>query len=251
MLNTNINAAGSSQDGKFSYNANYGHLDDTGFTPGNNLIRNNLSIGGRAQLTNNFNIQGTLNYSRTSFKSPPVAGSFGSGTTGAGSSVFGDVFYTPRSVDLMGLPFTNPITQGSVYYRQDNGIQNPNWTVANAGTEQLTNRTYGQLSTTYNFNENLNILFRFGLDVYNERNVSYQNKNGVDGGARQVSGVYSTWDNNNRIFEPSLILNGDYDLSEKLDMTFNLGQPPGVHTMTVRESPVADKCFWSAQAFQL
>ena len=223
VLNTSINAAGSSQDGKVSYNANYGHLEDNGFTPGNKLIRNNISLGGSAQLTNKFNIQGTLNYSRTDFRSPPVAGSYGSGSTGAFPSVFGDVFYTPRSVDLMGLPFTNPITQGSVYYRQTNNIQNPRWTVENAGSTQVTNRTYGQISTTFNFNENLNLLYRFGLDVYNERNERWQNKNGVDGGARTVSGVLDTWDNNNRIWDHSLILNGDYDLTEKLDMTFNLG----------------------------
>ena len=88
-----------------------------------------MSVGGRAQLTNNFTVSGTMNYSRTRFKSPPVAASTGNGSFGSGSSVFGHLFFTPRSVDLVGLPFENPITGGSVYYRQNNSIQHPLWTV--------------------------------------------------------------------------------------------------------------------------
>ncbi len=223
VANTSLQAGGSSADGKTSYNVSVGHLEDEGFTPGNNLIRNTMSIGGRAQLSNNFSVSGTMNYSRTAFKSPPVAASTGNGSFGEGSSVFGNVFFTPRSVDLMGLPYQNPITGGSVYYRQNNSIQHPLWTVNNAGNEQDTNRTFGSLNMTYDINENLNVLYRVGYDFYNERNTNYQNKGGVDLPARTLSGIYETWDNNNTIWDHSLIVNGDYDLSEDLDMTFNAG----------------------------
>ena len=223
VSNTSINAGGTSQDGKVSYNASYGHLEDKGFTPGNRLLRNNISVGGRAQLSNNFTVAGTMNYSRTSFKSPPVAASYGSNVGGSGQSVFGNIIYTPRSVDLNGLPFQNPITGGSTYYRQNNSIQHPLWTVNNAANIQTTNRAFGQMTATFNFNDNLNLLYRFGYDVYNERNVNYQNRGGIGTTAVTRSGVYQTWDNNNRIWDHSVILTGDYDLSEKLDMTFNVG----------------------------
>lgn len=81
--------------------------------------------GGNAELSNNFTINGTANYSRTNFKTPPVAASQGNGAFGAGSSLFGNLFFTPISVDMLGLPFQNPITGGSVYYRQGNDIQHP------------------------------------------------------------------------------------------------------------------------------
>ncbi len=223
VSNTSINAGGTSQDGKVSYNASFGHLEDKGFTPGNRLLRNNISVGGRAQLSNNFTVAGTMNYSRTSFKSPPVAASYGSNVGGSGQSVFGNIIYTPRSVDLNGLPFQNPITGGSTYYRQNNSIQHPLWTVNNAANLQTTNRAFGQMTATYNFNDNLNLLYRFGYDVYNERNVNYQNRGGIGTTAVTRSGIYETWDNNNRIWDHSVILTGDYDLSEKLDMTFNVG----------------------------
>jgi hypothetical protein len=67
-----VNATGGSDDGKVSYNFNFGHLNDEGFTPGNKLNRTSFSAGGRAELSNNFTISGTMNYSRTDFSTPPV-----------------------------------------------------------------------------------------------------------------------------------------------------------------------------------
>jgi hypothetical protein len=39
-----------------------------------------------------------MNYSRTDFQPPARSG--GSGVEGAGLSIFADIFYTPRNVDL-------------------------------------------------------------------------------------------------------------------------------------------------------
>ncbi|MEN8798981.1 MAG: SusC/RagA family TonB-linked outer membrane protein [Flavobacteriaceae bacterium] len=225
VTNTSINVNGTSDDGKIGYNVNYGHLSDEGFTPGNKVIRNNFSVGGRAELSNNFTASGTLNYSKTKFVSPPVALSTGSGTQGGTSSIFSDVFYTPRSVDLLGLPFQNPITGGSVYYRQNDDIQNPLWTLNNSGVQQQTDRVFGQVSLQYALNDNLNLLWRTGLDVYSENNTNYQNRGGVpgNGSARILSGIYETWNNTNTIWDHFLTLNGDYDIAEKFGLTFNIG----------------------------
>ena len=188
------------------------------------MIRNNLGIGGKAELANNFTINGTLNFSQTDFKSPPV--SAGDGNTvfgGGGSSVFSNVFFTPRNVDLMGLPYQNPLTGGSVYYRQANDIQHPLWTVYNASSEQLTNRVYGSAGIMYDFTDNLNLTYRLGIDLYNEGNTSYQNRGGSTSNTRIRSGFYDTWTNSNTIWDHNITLNGMYDLSEKLGLNFNLG----------------------------
>jgi hypothetical protein len=123
----------------------------------------------------------------------------------------------------MGLPWENPITRGSVYYRQGNDIQNPRWTVANAGNRQITNRAFGNMSLQYDINENMNLLYRFGYDVYSENNVDFQNKGGTSGSVATQSGRYDTWTNTNTIWDNSIILNGSYDLNEDLDMNFNVG----------------------------
>ncbi|WP_435578863.1 SusC/RagA family TonB-linked outer membrane protein [Gilvibacter sp.] len=220
VLNTSINIRGNSDDGKLAYNVNYGHLDETGFTPGNNVRRNTLAVGGRAQLTNNFTVSATLNFSRNAVASPPVAASRGNGTLGF--STFANVFFTPRSVDLMGLPFTIPETGGSIYYRNGNDIINPRWTVENAGSTQVTNRVFGTAQLQYDFNDNLNILYRAGVDFYNERNTQFSNKNGVNFN-QAIFGQYITWDNNVRIWDHYLTLSGDYDITDDVGITFTAG----------------------------
>ena len=222
----NVNARGASDNGRTSFNVNYGHLKDDGFTPNNSLTRNTLGIGGNAVLSNKFIVSGTLNFARTRFISPPVALSAGSGATGTGSSAFGDLWFTPRSIDIQGLPFQDPVTGGSVYYRQDNTIQHPLWTVANAETSQNTNRVFGQTSLRYDINSNINLIYRVGLDVYSENNTNFQNKGGVNSQSNDVrllSGFYETWNNTNTIWDHNLVLNGDYNISEKVGSTFNLG----------------------------
>ncbi|KAB7531606.1 SusC/RagA family TonB-linked outer membrane protein [Flagellimonas olearia] len=226
VTNTSINVAGASSDGKISYNVNYGYLKDQGFTPGNSLNRNNFGVGGRAVLSNKFTVSGTLNYARTKFISPPVALSLGNGATGSGSSVFGDLYFTPRSVDVLGLPYQDPITGGSVYYRQNNSIQHPLWTVNNSGTQQQTNRVFGNMAIQYDLSENLNLSYRVGIDNYSENNVNYQNKGGVNSNSNDIrlqSGVYETWNNTNTIWDHNLAFNGDFDLTETVGSTFNLG----------------------------
>jgi TonB-linked SusC/RagA family outer membrane protein len=224
VSNTSINIAGASDDGKTSYNFNYGRLEDEGFTPGNKLGRNSISIGGKSNLSNKFTISGTLNYSNTKFLSPPVASSNGSGAQGTGLSVFSDVFYTPRNVDLMGLPYQNPITGAAVYYRADGGIVNPNWTVNNAFTSQLTNRVFGNSVLKYDLNDHINVTYRVGIDMYSERNEVGTNKG--SGGASTtgpVLGIYKTFDNLNTIWDHNFVVNGQYSLNKDLNLTFNIG----------------------------
>ena len=92
IINTNINFRGQSDDGKVSYNVNYGNFDDEGFTPNNHLRRNNISFGGRAVLSNKITVNGTLNYSDTDFKTPPIAAAYSSGSSD--SSLYGGIFYS-------------------------------------------------------------------------------------------------------------------------------------------------------------
>ena len=223
VKSTNINIRSASDDGKVSFNVNYGSLNDEGFTPGNRLIRNTISMGGRAILSNKFTLGGTLNFTRTDFKSPPVAASYGSNVGGDNASIFGNLFYTPRSIDLMNLPYSHPVTGGSVYYRQNNSIQHPLWTVANAETSQLTNRVFGGLNLSYAINDNLNIIYKYGIDVYSENNVNSTNKGGKTGSLATQTGVYQTWNNTNTIQNHIVSLTGSYTFNEDLDISYVLG----------------------------
>lgn len=222
VFSNNINVRGSTSDGTVNYNVNYGNLEDEGFTPGNTVNRNTLSFGGNAKLSNKFVVGGTLNFSQTKFQTPPVAASYGGNVDGEGSSVFANVFYTPRSVDLMGLPYQNPVTKESIYYRQDNAIQNPLWTINNASNIQNTNRIFGGTNISYEINDTLNVSYRYGIDVYSENNINYSNKGGKTGSVVNRNGIYETWNNTKTIFNHTVNLSGDYDIDD-FGITFNIG----------------------------
>ena len=212
-----INLRGSTENA--TYNVNMGHLEDKGFTPGNKVIRNNIGIGGSANLTNKITVSGTLNYANTDYRTPPISASAGSGTVGDGSSVFGDVMYTPRGVDLFGLPFQTADGR-SIYYRSGNDIQNPRWTVANAKTTQNTERVYGNLSFNYQLTENLGVSYQLGLDTYTEFGTYGQNAGGVDG---DPTGIFRTTTVKNKIWNHAVNFSYNKDFSEDLNLQAVLG----------------------------
>lgn len=218
--NTSVNVASGSDDGKYAYNLSFGHLDDEGFTPGNRTNRTTFAVGGKAELSNKFTVNASINFVRTDFDTPPVALSTGSGTIGTGLSVFSDIFYTPRNVPLMDLPFQNPFTGASVYYRGDEGIVNPNWTVRNSYVNQVTSRAFGSNAINYQINDNLSVMYRVGYDAYSERNEGGTNVGATSG---PILGQFYTYTNTNMIWDHNLMLNGSYSLTDNLGMNFTVG----------------------------
>jgi len=218
------NFKGRSEDNRFNYGMAFGQVEDEGFTPGNKVTRTNLTVSGGAKLTNKLNVKGSMTYTKTNFKTPPVAASFGSSTFGSGSSIFGDLYYTPRSIDFYELPYEAP-DGSSIYYRDDNAIQHPLWTIQNAKFSQMVNRLNGFASLDYNFNDNINLRYQGSIDTYSENNVNKQNKGGRTGDLVTDSGFYSTWNNTNTISDHNLVLSGNnYSfLNDNLGFNFMAG----------------------------
>ena len=220
VSNTAVNISGSNDSGNTVYNANASFLNDKGFTPGNELQRFNVSLGGKTKLTNKFTITGTMNYARTDYTTPPIASSRGNGTDGL--SIYGNVFFTPRSVDLNGLPFEDPVTKASIYYRNGNDIINPRWTAKNVINSQLTNRFNWNLGIGYDLTDNISVNWRSGLDFYNERNDNSSNRGGVEF-TQAIFGFLDTYDNNNAIWDHLGSIKGDFRLTDDLGLNFTVG----------------------------
>ncbi len=223
-LNLSVSARGRSEDGKYGYGVVFSHLDEDGFTPGNNVKRNNLTISGNAKLNNKVNIRGSMTYTKTDLKTPPVATSFGSSVNGAGSSIFGDLFYTPRSVDFFELPFELP-DGASVYYRDDNAIQHPLWTVKNTRFSQLVNRINGFAAIDYDLTDNFNLFYQASVDTYSEDSVNRQNRGGVTGNINTDRGFYETVNTSNTIYDHRIVFSGNNFsfFEEKVNLNFTLG----------------------------
>ena len=215
---TSLNLKNTGDKGFFSLT--YNRLEDEGFTPGNRLRKNNFGVGGKATLENGLTIGGTLNYANTDYLTPPIAASLGSGSVSSfTSSVFGDVMYTPRSIDLMGLPFQTSDGR-SIYYRSGNDIQNPRWTVANAFNSELVNRVFGNFNVQYQINEDLGVSYIYGIDTSSQFAEHAQNKGGVDGNAL---GIYQTTDRSNTIQDHNLRLAYSKEINSDLGVNALLG----------------------------
>ncbi|MDW8330328.1 MAG: SusC/RagA family TonB-linked outer membrane protein [Cyclobacteriaceae bacterium] len=205
-----------------SYNASFTYTNEEGFTPGNTLRKLNGSIGINSNVTSKFNINTTMNVALTDMETPPLSTGGGSGPSGSGISVFSDVLYTPRSVDLMGLPFEAPNDHRSVYYRAGNDIQNPRWTAKySRQTDQVT-RFYGQTSFTYSITDDLSVMYRLGLDTYDEFQEYWSNRGGVQGVISQ-QGVYRTVNANNTIWNHDFIVTFNKNLNSDLSLNLVTG----------------------------
>ena len=212
---TSINIGGKSE--KVFFNANFGHVDDQGFVEGNKLVRNTFGFGGSAKLANKLTLSGTMNYVKTDFSSPPTGASGGSG---ANLSVFGDLLYTPRTVDLIGLPWENPVDHSSVGYRGGNDIQNAIWTTRNSFVKQNVNRAFGNMTLRYDLLDNLSATYRLGYDNYGEYQEFASNKGGVDNFS---TGVYRTSNGINTYWDQTVILNYNKSLTDAISLDINAG----------------------------
>jgi len=215
VSNTSVNFQGGKDN--VNYNLNYSYLDDKGFVKGNGATRHTFGFGGGAKLTNKLTLNSTMNIVLNQVKSPPTSTSFGSRATN--TSVFGDVLYTPTAVDLMNLPWENPLDHSHVYYRSSNDIQNPIWTLHNAFTSNKTNRFYGQIGLSYEIIKNLSVAYRLGLDNYSEEQLYAQNK----GGYTFAQGILRTSTGINNIWDHSLLVSYKKVFGNDFDLTIDAG----------------------------
>ena len=207
--------------GNASIAANYSYLDDGGFTPAledgspsNRYSKHNLSLGASANLDNGLNIRGSFNYITSDRITPPAARSTGSGANAGNTSLFGDVLYTPRSIDLLNLPYESPIDGSMVYYRRGAAIDNPLWTLNNASQAEQINRFTGNIQLGYELTENLSLSYRIGVDQYDQANDYRVNK-----GASQIpQGLFVSSQRKNAITDQVANLLYDFQLNDDISI---------------------------------
>jgi TonB-linked SusC/RagA family outer membrane protein len=217
---TSLNIGSTNQFG--SVNFSYSHLDEAGFVEGNNVIRDNFSLGGNQKLTERLTLAATFNFVRTEFETPPSGAGLGSNSAG-GPSIFANLFYTPRNIDLMNWPYENPVTKASVYYRNGNDIPNPRWILYNARQSSITNRFFSSSSLDYKVADWFNVTYRLGYDTYSEDQTYSVNKGGTGYSQQLTPGAYRTVAGTNTVIDHSLLGSFNKELNENFDLTGLIG----------------------------
>lgn len=196
--NTSISVSNNLGNGN-SFSASYSYLSDEGFTlpldaepnsflgdggASNYLRKHNFGLGGATKLSNGIGIRGSFNYIESESRIPPAGPAFG----GDGEGLFAAVLFTPRSVDLMNLPYQSPIDGSNIYYRRGGAIQNPLWTLHNTADYEDIKRFFGSITVDYQLTDKLGLMYRTGVDQYSESDLRETNKGGPRNpdGNRQV-----------------------------------------------------------------
>ncbi|QDA62076.1 SusC/RagA family TonB-linked outer membrane protein [Hymenobacter jejuensis] len=155
LITNGVNLAGGNKDQNFSLNVN--NTSQKGITDFATLKRTSVQIGGNTTLLNKLKAGASVNLISTNQLGPLV---------GNGSSAFGTLVSVPRSYDLMGLPYADPVTNRSVFF---SGLDNPRWNLANNPTTSNLTRFINVANLSYEFAPWLNVAYRAGLDTYTDR----------------------------------------------------------------------------------
>lgn len=216
VSNTSVSISSQAAPG-VNIRANYSYLTDKGFVATSKLNKHNFSLGASSQLSNGLKINGTFNFITSDRDAPPTGVSTSSNPTGA--SLFSNVFYTPRSIDLNGLEWESPVDHSSIFYRGNNGIQHPIWTLNNIVDNEKISRFFSTISTSYALTDQINLGYTLGIDQYTQRKRYTINK-----GGRQVpDGLMNTSERLNSIYDHNLNLSVNFDLNEDWNLSGIVG----------------------------
>lgn len=197
----------SSSQEKTAFNLSAGYTDEEGIIGNNELKRFNISMGGKAELTENLNISATLNYSNRKVKSIYA------------DDVFDRIFYLPRNIDLTTLPYQNPVTGESVYYRNDT---NPLWLLANSGDNDDQIRVFGTFKANYQLSDDFNLSYRVGYDVEQFNSFNYSNRGGFNNDAFRT-GFLNMAARKEIVVDQTLILGYNKAITDDLNLNAQLG----------------------------
>lgn len=218
---TSLSLSSRSEQGSLSFS--YSHLNEDGFVKYNNLKRDNFSLGGSAKLTDKLSFNGTFNFVITDQVSPPSAAGGGSNSFGQ-PSIWANLFYVPRNIDLMGWPYENPADHTNVYYRNGGDIANPRWVLENSRQTNKVNRFYSSSSLNYKLNDWINFTYRLGYDTYSEHSQFYVNKGGGAGVTAALSpGALRDLNGVNTVIDHTAMASMTKDLNEDLNLSAVVG----------------------------
>jgi len=188
------------------FNLSTGYADEEGVIKNNDFKRFNISIGGNAQVNDKLDLSATLNYStrKTNFVLSQESTDL--------------IFYLPRNVDITELPYENPSTGESVYYRNDN---NPLWIINNSGIENDIVRVFGTFNANYSLNDDLSASYRVGFNSEQFERFDFSNKGGNEGDF--LNGYLNIDETKEVVVDQTFIINYSKEIFKNLSLDANVG----------------------------
>jgi len=201
---------------KASFTSVISRMQQAGMIPESEFNRTNISVGGTANLSTSVKAGGTLTYTNSNQVGPYLGANNAIGS----ASAFARIMFLPRNLDLSGLPYTNPVTRGSVFGWLTGQADNPYWSVENNRFTSDVDRLSGNLNFSYDLLGWLNLSYRIGLNTYTDRRRST-----VRPGSVGFSGIGSVLEDviNFQEIESTLLLTATRDITEDFYVRATLG----------------------------
>ncbi len=186
-------------------------VDNEGFIPNTGINRKSIKLGGSTVLENKLEVDAAISYVNTH------QDGILSGGHGSLSSINRQTLFTPRSYDLSGFAFMDPVTGQQLYH---NFWDSPRWLLEEGPYDSDVDRVYGNIGLTYPVLDWLSFSYKIGGNTYNDRRT-------------QIIPVGSFNQREGRISDHSIYfseVNSDFfitashKLSEDLNLRFIVGQ---------------------------
>ncbi|MCC3157291.1 SusC/RagA family TonB-linked outer membrane protein [Hymenobacter sp. 15J16-1T3B] len=166
LFENSVNITASSDNASFT--TVLSRSQQEGMIPESKFNRTSLSAGGSAQY-NKLRIGANLTYTNTDQRGPQL----GANNAIGNASVMGRLLFIPRSLDLSGLPYENPLTNSSVLGWLTGQADNPYWSVKYNGYTSRVDRLATSANASYDLLKWLNLSFTGGVNTYNDNRRSF------------------------------------------------------------------------------
>ncbi len=220
----NISISGGSEHSSFVFS--YGNVGQRGITPGNvdRFTRNNFSLRGNSKY-DRFESSFSLNYVR---KDANLIYS-GQGTADGGATLYQELLQTPVDINLSSLKDTK-----NKYNNADNFYtlyaDNPYSVIQDNGATVQDDRVYGKVDLSYELTKGLKAVGRLGGDFSTTRVidkgavVAFTPGSWSDVGQKApITGRYGENFRRNNQIDATLMLQGDYKLTDDLSLNATAG----------------------------
>ena len=209
ILTNGVNIAGGSADQNATLSIN--NTNQKGITQNSDLTRTNVSLGANTKLLNKLRAGGSINFIQTD-QTGILQGNNGSAFATLSNRV-------PRSLNLQGIPYIDPVTGANQYFT---GVENPYFSITQNPTTSSLTRFINVANLSYEATPWLNIVYRAGLDTYTDRRKQIF----ALGSVRQPTGQVQDQSFFRSEFNSDLIVTAHKDnlLAEGLNVSFLVGQ---------------------------
>ncbi|MGV3639418.1 MAG: SusC/RagA family TonB-linked outer membrane protein [Adhaeribacter sp.] len=180
QLVNNLSLEGSND--KINYRLSYGNTDINGYTPGNTLNRNNISLRTVAKLTSKLELDVKANYIGQKGKNRPTVSDasdnpaylFISQPRSIGMDILANSAWTAQDVAKQLGYGTVPFVGMEKTYATNSSTANPYWTRDHTRNSDDRQRLLGMIRLSYQFNDWVRLTGKTGTDFYTDQRYRHR-----------------------------------------------------------------------------